>query len=504
MIYMKPLLLVLLVSMITATIHAQNCNPGGNEATYGTNNVWIGYVYKNKNLNNYIGYVTEGNSSSPNFDQNFGGDDVNYATSGCTQQTSNFSVRYRLRKTFTSGTYQFIVGADDGFRLSFDGGSTWAINRWNDQGYTTETYTVALNGTYNMVLEYYESGGANRVSFSVTSICMGTGNTATYGTGNVWNGYAYDGTNFETYVGMVTEGTSSNPDFDQSFGGSNVQYNTSSCGTQTETFSMRYRRTQNFSNGTYRFVVGGDDGYRFSIDGGATWLIDNWNLHSYTTTTSNTVSMSGSYNLVLEYYENSGDNRVSFAQQTLTLLPVSVEALTAVVKGDKVELNWLLSANSTPKFFEVEKSADGMSFKSVGTVKSNSNWSVLNYSFTDAAINEGVSYYRLKITDADGIISYSKITTVNIKVTASKSINIFPTVVTASNFYIKSASNIRNAVVMIADFSGRIIVKQSIGNVTAGQPVQVNANALTNGKGMYTVSVTGSETNFFAGKIVVQ
>ncbi len=170
---------------------------------YGTNNVWIGYVYDNSNLTNYRGYVTEGNSSSPNFDQSFGGDDVSYATNGCPVQTSTFSVRYRLTKSFTSGNYQFVVGGDDGFRLSFDGGSTWAINRWNDQGYTTETYTVGLNGTYNMVLEYYENGGANRISFSVTSICMGSGSTATYGAGNVWNGYVYDGTNFETYMGMV-------------------------------------------------------------------------------------------------------------------------------------------------------------------------------------------------------------------------------------------------------------------------------------------------------------
>ncbi len=214
--------------------------------------------------------------------------------------------------------------------------------------------------------------------------------------------------------------------------------------------------------------------------------------------------MNGSYNLVFEYYENSGDNRVSFAQQTLTLLPVSVEAFTAVLKGDKVELNWLLSANSTPKYFEVEKSADGMSFKSLGVVNFNSNWAKLNYSFTDATIANGVSYYRLKITDADGIITYSKITSVNVNIAATKNISIFPTVVTGNNFYIKSASHIRNAVVMISDFSGRIIIKQSIGNITAGQPVQVQANGLINGRGMYTVTISGNETNFFAGKIVVQ
>lgn len=501
---MKQILLIIVCLVVLASkMQAQSCNPTGNEVSYGNNNVWRGYVYNNMDFTSYRGYVTEGTSTNPNFDESFGGDDVTYNTTSCSIQTSTYSVRYKLRKNFANGTYQFVVGGDDGFRLSLDGGSTWAINMWNDHSYASQTYTAVLDGNYEMVLEYYENGGANRISFSVTSICTPTGNPATYGTGNVWNGYVYDGTNFETYVGMVTEGTSGNPAFDQSFGGSNVQYSTSACSTQTETFSMRYRRTQTF-NGTYRFTVGGDDGYRFSIDGGATWLINSWNLQSYATTTSNTVAMNGSYNLVLEYYENSGDNRVSFSQQVLTLLPISVEAFTAVAKGDDVELKWQVSANSTPRSFEVEKSADGMSFKSVGTVASNSNWSNVQYSFIDQSATEGLSYYRLKLTDADGVITYSKITTINISGAQNKRVNVYPTVVAGGSFYIKSAQAIRNAVVTISDFSGRVIVKQPVGNITAGQPLQVNANSLVNGKGMYSVVIASSETSLFAGKIIVQ
>jgi hypothetical protein len=35
---------------------------------------------------------------------------------------TTFSVRFRLRKTFSAGYYTFLVGGDDGFRLSIDGG----------------------------------------------------------------------------------------------------------------------------------------------------------------------------------------------------------------------------------------------------------------------------------------------------------------------------------------------------------------------------------------------
>ena len=177
--------------------------------------------------------------------------------------------------------------------MSLDGGATWPINEWHDQSYTTRTYTVSLNGTYNMILEFYENNGANRVSFAVAANCNGSENTSIYGTGNIWNGYVYDGINFNTYMGMVNEGTVTNPAFDQNFGGTNTTYTTSGCGVQTETFSVRYRLAKFFAAGTYNFTVGGDDGYRFSLDGGATWLINNWTLHSYTSTTSATVTLNG-------------------------------------------------------------------------------------------------------------------------------------------------------------------------------------------------------------------
>ncbi|MBX2925005.1 MAG: hypothetical protein KF746_22580 [Chitinophagaceae bacterium] len=490
--------------VFTHRTHAQSCTPAGNQTSYGTNNVWRGYVYDNINFTNYRGYVTEGSSGSPNFDQNFGGDDVSYATNGCPVQTSTFSVRYKLRKTFANGTYQFVVGGDDGFRLSFDGGDTWAIDRWNDQSYTTQTYTIALNGSYDMVLEFYENGGANRISFSMAAVCTPSGNPAVYGTGNVWYGYVYDGTNFDTYIGRVTEGFAGNPDFDESFGGSNVTYTTSSCSTPTETFSMRYRLTKNFSGGTYRFIVGGDDGYRLSIDGGSTWLINSWNLQSYTTTTSNTLSLSGSYNLVLEYYENSGDNRVSFALQTLTMLPISVEAFTAAAKDDKVDLSWTVSANSSPRSFEVEKSADGISFKSLGTVPSNVNWAITGYKFSDISVAEGISYYRLKMTDADGVLTYSKVITIHIAVSGNRNIRIYPSIVTGNGFYIKSTRQVRNAVITVTDINGRMLIKQPAGNIAAGQPLQVEASAIAGKKGMYTVAITGSDNNWFAGRIIVQ
>ena len=128
------------------------------------------------------------------------------------------------------------------------------INGWVDQSYTVRTLTIALNGTYNMVLEFYENGGENRISFSVVQTCSGTENTNTYGANNIWNGYVYDGINFDIYAGMVHEGAAGSPDFDQNFGRTVMSYATSVCPVETETSSVRYRLTKTFDPGTYMFT----------------------------------------------------------------------------------------------------------------------------------------------------------------------------------------------------------------------------------------------------------
>ena len=303
---MKKVFVALSAIFLTITAaYTPACTALGDQVSYGTSNTWIEYLYDNLDFTSYMGYVNEGTPGNPNFDESFGGDNVNYNTNGCAVYTETFSARYKLTKTFAAGNYQFTVGADDGYRLSLDGGTTWVINNWNDQSYTITSYTTSLNGTYNLVIEYYENGGGNRISFNVQTACLGSEDQSIYGTGNIWNGYIYDRTNFNQYNGMVNEGSAAGPNFDENFGGDNVIYATSACGVQTETFSARYRLQKTMPNGNYIFTVGGDDGYRLSLDGGSTWVINQWNDQSYMSATYST-TLNGTYNIVLEYFENGG------------------------------------------------------------------------------------------------------------------------------------------------------------------------------------------------------
>jgi hypothetical protein len=462
-----PALGLLLLSTCTISV-AQPCTPQGDQTTYGTNDVWIGYVYDNTNFTGYRGYINQGISGDPSFNQSFGGSNVSYPTNGCAITTETFSVRYKLQKTFTGGNYEFIAGGDDGYRLSIDGGTTWIIDRWFDQGYNTSSSINFLNGTYDLVLEFYENGGGNQVSFQVQPACVATGDPSVYGTGDTWQGYVYDGINFANYRGNVTKGLAGNPNFDENFGGANSMYNTNACAVQTETFSVRYRLQKTFANGTYIFILGGDDGYRFSIDGGSTWVVDRWWDQSYNTT-SYTAALSGTHNLVIEYYESGGDNRISF-DMTGSLLPVRLLQFTGDLSAGAAELEWKIALGSNPHHFEIERSHNGQNFQTIGKVAVNGN-GLTSFRFSDKMALPGNSYYRLKISDLDGNRTYSSIITLRNRV--PEEIIIYPTIIRDNRLFISSGKALKEVSVTLFDITGKKISNHYIRSMSSGQTVLV-------------------------------
>jgi hypothetical protein len=491
--------------IIASTLSYAGCTPSGDQTTYGTGNVWIGYVYGGSSFNQYKGYVNEGSAASPSFDESFGGSSVNYATNGCSIVTDTFSVRYKLTNTFADGDYIFTVGGDDGFRLSLDGGATWSINMWNAQSYTTSTYNVHLNGTYNMVVEYFENFGDNRISFDVSKVCAGSGNPANYGTNNQWIGYVYTGTNFNTYQGYVGEGSSGSPNFDESFGGDNVTYPTSDCSINTNQFSVRYRLKNAFLSGSYTITVGGDDGYRLSLDGGLTYVINQWGDQSYQTTTY-TTTLNGTYNMVLEYYENGGANRISFNISGGAVLPVTLTSFKGVfTEKQEVDLSWVTMMEADVDHFEIQRSGNGMDFQDIDSVHSqvtiSTNDFKLQYSYEDPKPLPGVSYYRVKLVGKDGSTNQTPV--VQITNDMAKGTRIYPTLIQNNMIFVESDKNLRDAKMEFFDISGNKISETNWGMLNGRQNVQVSKSGSLS-TGTYIAKLTAAGQNIKTQLVIVQ
>ncbi|CAM4079958.1 PA14 domain-containing protein [Flavobacterium antarcticum] len=176
-------------------------------------------------------------------------------------------------------------------------------------------------------------------SGKVVTVCTPQGDQNSYLT-DKWLGYTYDlpssfsysANTFPTtsYKGYVTE---NNLNFDRDNAASTPGGNTVNlCNPQINNFAIRYRRNVKLDSGNYIFTVGGDDGYRLSIDGGLTWIINNWTDQSYTTTNSSTICIDGNdKKFILEYIENTGNSRVSFKYTKVADLtaPTSISGLNS-------------------------------------------------------------------------------------------------------------------------------------------------------------------------------
>ncbi len=234
----------------------------------------------------------------------------------------------------TGVTYQWGTGSDVGTNpIAGQTANSIVVTPTTDTTYWVRRLD---NGTCTA----YTTG----VTVPVT-IVIPTGDQTTYGT-NSWIGYVYSNHNttanpvsedvFATnYRGFITE----NETFDVSFpscviSGDNV------CGTYNVKYAIRFKMNKTFAPGYYNLAIGGDDGVRLSIDGGATYVINKWNVQAYTTG-NQTVYLSGNTNLILEYFQGPLSNaRVSFTYTTCSTstAPTAITGTTSTCSGTPTTL----------------------------------------------------------------------------------------------------------------------------------------------------------------------
>jgi len=91
-----------------------------------------------------------------------------------------------------------------------------------------------------------------------------------------------------------------------------------------------------------------------------------------------------------------------------TPVPVKLEYFSVNKKETANQLNWKASCTYGNAAFVIERSDDGIHFKSIGNITATSLRCQLPFNFMDNNPAVGKNYYRLKISDSDGKSFYSK------------------------------------------------------------------------------------------------
>lgn len=156
----------------------------------------------------------------------------------------------------------------------------------------------------------------------------------------------------------------------------------------------------------------------------------------------------------------SGFSSFYFGSSNITL-PVELITFTGSLQPDqKVLLKWKTENERNASQYVIERSIDGSTFETIGTVAANgSTTTTQNYSFLDEEISRLQSlvfYYRLKMTDIDASYKYSNVIMITI-VDISGNIQVIPNPVRDQMQLVVQSSQSGPTQVSIVDANGRTV-----------------------------------------------
>ncbi|HVZ55755.1 MAG TPA: LamG-like jellyroll fold domain-containing protein [Chitinophagaceae bacterium] len=123
------------------------------------------------------------------------------------------------------------------------------------------------------------------------------------------------------------------------------------------------------------------------------------------------IDQKGTNNATLSNFAMTGSTSNFVSQNnTLVVLPVQLVSFAGRKVAGGIRLDWSTASEQNALDFSVERSADGHTWNSLGTVPAAGNSTILqSYSFLDAAPLPGKNFYRLRLIDVDGKFTYSRV-----------------------------------------------------------------------------------------------
>jgi hypothetical protein len=174
----------------------------------------------------------------------------------------------------------------------------------------------------------------------------------------------------------------------------------------------------------------------------------------------------------------------------ISVLPVSLTTFNAQQKGNEVLVTWATVNEFNNGHFVIERSADALTFSTVGTQPGLGNSSTqTNYNFADHHPLPATSFYRLKQVNIDGKFTFSNTVSVNYTASAGAVLNVYPNPVTSSiKLSLNGNAAIFDAKVTSADGSVQLTAKGDINQINK----QINQRLTALSKGVYIITLVNS------------
>ncbi len=194
---------------------------------------------------------------------------------------------------------------------------------------------------------------------------------------------------------------------------------------------------------------------------------------------------------------------ISLHENTIALseslpLPITLVAFNAECETtSSVKLNWQTATELNSAYFNIERSTNGINFKTIGThPAAGSSTQLLSYFFTDQNIEQGINYYRLNQFDFNNVHSYSAIKAIRCS-GAILPLNIYPNPFSNSlNIIINNDVQINNSTLSIFNVWGVKVIN----TILFRRVTTLNTSDIPSG--IYFYKIIGNHETIQSGRLI--
>ncbi|MEO7310759.1 MAG: hypothetical protein ABIX01_10185 [Chitinophagaceae bacterium] len=197
-------------------------------------------------------------------------------------------------------------------------------------------------------------------------------------------------------------------------------------------------------------------------------------------------------------YTVQRDGLTTFSEFAITksnvILPITLQYIKGVKTNAGNAVEWKVNCTSARINMEIERSADARNFSRLTSIAAEQVRCNLPFNFTDAQPVKAINYYRLKMIDMDGKVSYSAVIAI---INADKGIEIvgmYPTAVHNSAFLSVAAAKAGKIQTVITDMSGKLIQSASQSVAEGSSLISVDCSALSAGVYHITGYIDGARS----------
>ncbi len=180
------------------------------------------------------------------------------------------------------------------------------------------------------------------------------------------------------------------------------------------------------------------------------------------------------------------------------LLPVKLGTISASALANKtVKLTWQSYSELNVAKYVIEGSADGVSFSTKGFVPAKG---ATEYSFVDVTPSAGINYYRIKVTDIDGKVNYSKVVSIKQAGLVVGNISVYPNPVKNKQLNFVLNTDAALYTLRVTNLLGQTVLAKTVSHTGGTASYSVSLPSVT--AGIYVVKLSNGKTELTKTVIV--